>query len=95
MISFAVLSSSKHDDKVNFIALLDRLHKFIRVGGGVIHINLDEVVQFVFFDKQRLLHPGELLDKMVQAFSDGIPLDFYHLQAIRILAMRRMKVHFD
>jgi len=94
MISFSVLSSSQHNDKVNFVALLDRFRKFIRVSGGMVHINLDVVVQFVFLDKKRLLHPGELLDKMAQAVSDGVPLDFDDFQAVRILAMRRMNMDF-
>ena len=93
MIRFVVSSPSQHHDKVNFVAILDRLHELIRVSSSMVHVNLDDVVQFVFLGKQRLLHPWELLDKMVQAVSDGIPLDFYHFQPVRILAMRCMNVH--
>jgi len=60
----------------------------------MVHINLAGVEQFVFLGNQRLVHPGELPDKMVQAVSDGIPIDLYNFQAVRILAMRRMNMDF-
>jgi hypothetical protein len=74
-----LLSSGKHNDKVNFVAILDGFNKFIWVRAGMIDINFDSVEQFIFLAKQHLLHSWELLDELAQTFTHRIPLDCYHL----------------
>jgi len=41
--SVLILSSGKHDDEVNVVAVLNGFHELIRVRGGMIDINLDDV----------------------------------------------------
>jgi hypothetical protein len=88
-------SSGKHNDQMDLIAIPHGLRELIRVRGGMIDINFNDVVQFIFFGKQRLVHSRELSDELAQTFTHGIPLNGYHLQAVRKLSMSCMNVYFD
>lgn len=89
------LSASKHDDKVDVVTILNGFNQLIRKGTGVVEINFNNIEQFIFFSKERFFHLGELIDEMVQAFSNGIPPNLYHLQAVGKLPMSCMDVYFD
>jgi len=74
MFLVSLLSSGKHNDEVNFVTLFDRLKEFIGVCTGMIDINFNGVEQFIFFGKQRFLHPAELLSEMVENIHQRISL---------------------
>ena len=89
------LSSGKHHDKVDVVAILNGFNEFIGVGRGIIDKNLNIVLQFVFSDKQRFLHSGKLPDELVQTFAHCSPLHRYHLQAVGILTMSGMNMDIN
>jgi hypothetical protein len=86
-ISPFFLSSGKHHEKVNIVAILDRFSEFIRVRGGMIHKHLNDVKQFILFGKQRPLHSRELGHEVVEAFPYGIALHGHDILAIGELPM--------
>jgi len=90
-----LLSSRKHNKKVDFITVFNGLKEFIWVCGRMIYKNLNDVAQFILLGKQRLLHSGELLDELVQTLPDCLSLYGDHLQAVGKLSMSQMNVYLD
>ena len=89
------LSAGKHEDEVNLVAVVDGLDEFVGVGAGMIEIEFNDVMQFILSGKDGLLHSGELLDEVIQTFSNGFSLHGHNLPAIGISAMSRMYMNFD
>jgi hypothetical protein len=81
-ISPFFLSSRKHHEKMNIVAILNSFSELVGVCGGMIDKNLNGVEQFILLGKQRLLDSGELGDEVVEALAYCIALHGHDILAI-------------
>ncbi len=89
------LSSGKHNDQVNIVAIFNGPGKLVRVGARVVYINLDDVQKLIFLREEGLFHSGKLSGEMAQAFTHVFPLYGHHLGAICELPVRCMNMYVD
>jgi len=91
----STLSAGEHEDEVDFVSILDGFGEFIRVGAGMVEIDFDDVMKFIFFGKDGFFHSWKLLDEMVQTFPNRISLHGHNLLTVGIPTMGRMNMNFD
>ena len=77
---------------MEFVAVANRRREFMGINAGVIYENFYNVEQFVFPEKECLLHLRELRDEMLQAFTYGITLYGYRFPAAGELPMRGVNI---
>jgi hypothetical protein len=90
-----ILASGKHHGEVNLIPVLDRLGKFVGVSALMVQIDFNDVGELPVLAEDGRLHPRVFLYQVLQAFTDGLPVDLDHFLTIRKLPERQMKIDFD
>jgi hypothetical protein len=91
----STLPSSEHEDQMNLVSVLNGFGKLVGMSAGMVDIDFNDMMQFIFSGKDRLFHPGILPDEVVQAFPDGLSLHGHDLPAVGITAMCRMNVYLN
>lgn len=88
-------TAGEHHDEMNLIAVLDGFGKFIRVGAGMVEVNLHHVMKFIFFREDSFLHSRKLLNELIQTFPDRFSSYRHNLLTVSISAVSGMNMNFD
>jgi len=67
-------TAGEHEDEMNLVSIPDGFSEFVWVGAGMVEIDFDDVMKFIFFGKDGFFHSRELENEVVQTFTDGISL---------------------
>jgi hypothetical protein len=90
-----ILASGKHHGEVNLIPVLDRLDKLVGIGALEIQVDFNDIGEFSILAKNGRLHCRIFLYQVLQAFSHGLPVQFYDFLTVRELPEGQMKMYFD
>jgi hypothetical protein len=89
------LASGKHHGEVNFIPVLDRPGKFVGISALKVQIDFNDVGELPVLGEKGGLHRRVFSYHVLQAFTDGFPVNLDHFLAVRELPERQMKIYLN